>query len=191
MAALEPLIRRYAVEHIESLLAAGEADVVPALCRPLPTQALAALLHLPDEAGREPRPCSASSRDISAPSWRSAAPHRSIPDEDMISGALTAEIDGAALTDGQVAEIGVQMIAAGFFTIAKALGAAIVRVATVPGLQETLRSRPDLIPRAVEETLRLDLPLHELGRLSATDMELHGRRSAGLPRRAELRRRQP
>lgn len=109
----------------------------------------------------------------------------------MISGALTAEIDGAALTDGQVAEIGLQMIAAGFFTIAEALGAAIFRVATVPGLQETLRSRPDLIPRAVEETLRLDLPLHELGRLSATDMELHGRHSAGLPRRAELRRRQP
>ena len=97
------------------------------------------------------------------------------PDDDMISGALATRSTANKLTDDQVIKIAIAMIAAGHFTTAEALGSAIHRVATVPGLQETLRSRPDLIPAAVEEMIRLDLPLHELGRMAATDIELHGR----------------
>ncbi|MDX3229935.1 cytochrome P450 [Streptomyces sp. ME19-01-6] len=193
MAALEPLIRRYAVEHIETLLAAGEADVNPTLCRHVSAQALAALLNLPEEAARELLDHWQTVLDteydvekfndvmfgVSAQyagvvvAQRRAAPLA--PDDDMISGTLATEINGTKLTDDQVIKIAIATIAAGHFTTAETLGSAIHRVATVPGLQETLRSRPDLIPTAVEEMISLALPLHELGRMAAPDVELHGR----------------
>lgn len=193
MAALEPLIRRYAVEHIETLLAAGEADMNPTLCRHVSAQALAALLNLPEEAARELLDhwqivldteydvekfndvmfgVSAQYAGVVV-AQRRAAPLD--PDDDMISGTLATEINGTKLTDDQVIKIAIAMIAAGHFTTAETLGSAIHRVATVPGLQETLRSRPDLIPTAVEEMISLALPLHELGRMAAPDVELHGR----------------
>jgi cytochrome P450 len=50
MAALEPVIRAYAREHLQPLLVDGHADVVTTLCQPLPARALSALMNLPDAA---------------------------------------------------------------------------------------------------------------------------------------------
>ena len=49
MAALEPDVRRYAVEMIEPLVAAGEADFAEEFALPFPTRVLCRLLSAPDE----------------------------------------------------------------------------------------------------------------------------------------------
>ncbi|MGW1786589.1 cytochrome P450, partial [Streptomyces sp. NPDC002143] len=97
------------------------------------------------------------------------------PDLDLISGAMAMEVDGQPLPDESVVHIGVQMIAAGHATTADSLGSAIYRLATNPDIQMRLRRQPELIPLAVEEFLRMETPLPELGRRAAEDISLHGR----------------
>jgi cytochrome P450 len=188
---LEPLIRSYARELLAPILQAGRADVVPILCQALPARTLATLLGLPDAAYHD---LVAQMAELGEKGAEEMAPvmfgilasyiqqvvgqrrqEPLDPDVDLISGAMAMEVDGEPLSDETVVGIGVQMIAAGHATSADALGTAIYRVATNPDIQMRLRRNPELIPTAVEEFLRLETPLPELGRRATTDVELHGR----------------
>ncbi|HWU09290.1 MAG TPA: cytochrome P450 [Streptomyces sp.] len=193
MDGLEPLIRSYAREHLAPILRAGGGDVVPALCQVLPARTLAALMNLPDAASDELLAQIASFEKMGWDPEKVApvifgvfasyigqlvAERRKQPldpDLDLISGAMAMELDGAPLPDEDVIGIGTQMIAAGHATSADALGGAIYRLATNPDVQMRLRRQPELIPTAVEEFLRLETPLPELGRRATEDVELHGR----------------
>ncbi len=193
MAALEPAIRGYAREHVADLLRAGEAEAMAAFCRPLPARALAALLNLPDDAWQEllaqfarfdrvdwdPGEVNAVILSVFAQHIGAVVAQRQAdpldPETDLLSGALAAEIGGNRLSEAEVVMIGVQMIAAGHATTAESLGSAVHRIATDPGLQEHLRANPGDLPTAIEEFLRLDPALHELGRTAVVDVELHGR----------------
>jgi cytochrome P450 len=104
------------------------------------------------------------------------------PQRDLVSGILAAEMEGAPLAEDAIVAIGVQVIAAGYSTTSDAMAGAIYRIATSPEIQARLRRDPALIPAAVEEFLRLEVPLPELGRTAGEDMELHGRAvAAGCP----------
>jgi cytochrome P450 len=190
---LEPLIRSYTREQLAPLLETGRSDVVGSVCQVLPARTLASLMNLPDEASRD---LIAQMAQFEESGWdpmkvapvifgtlatyiaQVVAQRRQEPldpDLDLLSGAMAMEADGAPLSDEAVIGIGVQMIAAGHATSADALGAAIYRLATNPDIQMRLRRQPDLIPTAIEEFLRLEVPLPELGRRATTDIELHGR----------------
>ena len=190
---LEPVIRSYTRELIAPILEAGRSDVVGSLCQVLPARTLAALMNLPDEASRD---LIAQMAQFEEMGWdpEKVAPvifgvlasyiaqvvtqrrqEPLDPELDLLSGAMTMEVDGAPLSDEAVIGIGVQMIAAGHATSADALGAAIFRLATNPDIQARLRRQPELIPTAVEEFLRLEVPLPELGRRATRDIELQGR----------------
>jgi len=189
---LEARVRQYTREQVKSILADGSADVVPTLCQVVPARALAALMNLPDGASQE---LISQMRQFEDMGWDPAkvapiifgvfsgyiakvvAERRQSPldpEQDLISGAMAAEIDGQPLPDETVIGIGVQMIAAGHATSADAIAASIYRVATNPDIQARLRLHPELIPTAVEEFLRLESPLPELGRRATSDVEVHG-----------------
>ncbi len=93
----------------------------------------------------------------------------------VLSGALAAEVGGSRLSEEQVVMIGAEMIAAGHATTAESLGSAVHRIAADPGVQKHLRANPGTLPTAIEEFLRFDPALHELGRTAAVDVELRGR----------------
>ncbi|GGM94725.1 hypothetical protein GCM10011609_35230 [Lentzea pudingi] len=208
---LEPLIRAFAVEHVEALIEAGESDAMTAFCRPLPARALATLLNLPEGAWQD---LLAQFRRFDAVGWKPEQVNNMIlgvfsehiatvvaqrmaepldPDDDMFSGALATEIDGEEITVEQVIMIGVQMIAAGHATTADSLSSAIHRLAEDPDLQSRLRADLTLLPDAIEEFIRIDPPLHELSRTPADVVDLHGRTlpdgsavSLNLPRPTEI-----
>jgi cytochrome P450 len=192
MGKLEPVVADFLDELLPPILEQGSTDIVPALCQPLPVRALSALMNLPDAACGE---LIAQIAGFDAVDWDPDKVNEVIfsvfsahiakvvaerreqpldPDLDLLSGAMAMEIDGEPLSEKQVISIGVSMIGAGHVTTADALSTAIHRLATTPELQARLRRDPELIPQAVEEFLRLEGPLGDLGRETTVDVELHG-----------------
>lgn len=193
MDALAPLMRQYAAEALTPMIERGRGDAAREFSQVVPARALAALMNLGDEAYHE---LLAQFKRFDETGWvpdevnaiifavfgahiaKLIAERRQRPldpQQDLLSGAMTMEIDGRPLTDEEVVAVGVSMIGAGHGTTADSLSNIVYRLATDPALQARLRREPGLIPNAVEEFLRLDAPVPELARHVAEDVEMSGR----------------
>lgn len=104
---------------------------------------------------------------------------RAQPEDDLISALVHAEIDddeghGRTLTVDEIVGF-VQLISiAGSETVVRLLGFATVELARHPDQRALLVTEPDLIPNAVEETLRYEAPSPIQGRWVARDVEYYG-----------------
>ncbi|MGI5365950.1 cytochrome P450 [Streptomyces sp. A244] len=100
---------------------------------------------------------------------------RARPQDDLTSRLATTEVDGRSLDDEEI--VGV----IGMFLIAGYLPASVLTANTVMVLDEhpaalaEVRSRPELLPGAIEEVLRWRSPLVRDQRLTTRDAELGGR----------------
>jgi cytochrome P450 len=100
------------------------------------------------------------------------------PRGDIVDAVLAADIDGRPITRDEVIGIIQLIILGGLETTAGALGQFIQRFSREPQIPQLLRERPELIPAAVEELLRLDPPFVSIGRtvtqdVTIGDKELH------------------
>jgi len=193
MDALAPQITDCANELLDPLVARGQGDLVGGFCQPLAARGLAVLMNLGEEAyldmlenfdrfdalGWEPQAVNELLvkvlRDHIAKLVAARRQQPMDPEVDLLSGAMTMEVDGAPLDDEQVIAIGIGMIGAGHSTTADALSSAVFRLATDPYLQSQLRAAPELVAGAVEEFVRLDAPVTERSRRAVSDVELAGR----------------
>jgi cytochrome P450 len=189
---LEPRVRALVAEHLDPVLAAGTGDLASKLAGPLPARVLCAFLNVPDDEwvamkelsnrvagvlGRGPEEQTAVTQAFLDKAEELVALRRAEPRdpaEDMFSGLLVAEQDGAPLDDRTIAHIGWQMISAGHSTTTRAISIAIHHLATHPDDQDRLRRDRTLIPTAVEELLRIGPPLHLLARHTTDEVEQHG-----------------
>jgi cytochrome P450 len=96
------------------------------------------------------------------------------PMGDVVDAVLNAEIEGRPITDQEIVGVIQLLLFGGLDTTAGALGMIMVRFCNEPAIPELLRSRPELIPDAVEELLRLDGPFAFIGRTAMRDTELGG-----------------
>jgi cytochrome P450 len=192
MSELEPTIRGYVDALLDPMLLRGQGDLAQEFAMVLPAQALSAFLHMPDGAWRdlvahierldEIRDDPSKLNQVVVGLFdeqvhrlvevRRRQPHD--PERDLMSGVLAMEIDGRPLPEETVVAIGTQIIAAGHGTTTDALTGVFYRLATNPDIQARLRRDPSLIPDAVEEFLRLEVSLHQLGRQTAEDVEVRG-----------------
>lgn len=93
--------------------------------------------------------------------------------EDLLQALLSAEEQGALLSEDElVATCGLALFA-GNETTADLIGSAIWLLAQHPKVQETLRQDPQAIPAFIEEVLRLESPVQRTGRVAAEDFTLH------------------
>jgi cytochrome P450 len=105
---------------------------------------------------------------------------RASPRDDLMSDLVHATIDDPTvegprqLTTGELLPIIGQLLVAGNETTAKLIGLAMVILLRKPDLLETLRATPSLIPGFIEETLRLDPPVHAGFRVARRDTEIAG-----------------
>jgi cytochrome P450 len=155
---------------LDGLIAAGPpADLVPALARPLPIAVICELLGVPfaDRDDFELRsralvaldaPDSDEVRaDISSLRDYMAglvAQRRQAPTDDLIGALVLARDEHDRLSEPELISLCVGLLAAGHETTANQIANFVVVLLTNPDQLELLRSRPELLPSAVEELLR-------------------------------------
>lgn len=86
---------------------------------------------------------------------------RRAPDapDDVIARLVRCQLDGRPLSATVLRTLCVQLIVGGFSTGTNMLGNLLYRLLREPELHATIRARPELIPAALEESLRLDPPV--------------------------------
>jgi len=96
------------------------------------------------------------------------------PTDDVVS-AIVAEQEGeAGLTDREVVQFVMLLLVAGNETTTNWIGNAVNALLAHPRELERLAAEPDLVPAALEETLRYDTPVQVVFRNTTEDVELAG-----------------
>lgn len=200
--ALEPLapVLRHMIDDllapvVEELRAGRPIDLVRALCRPLPTLAIAHMMGVPGQMMDKVVAWSdqmaaggpAYGRDASVVDAREAAKsaladylrelmqaRRRSPRDDLVSKLVHAEVAGG-LTDGQIVENARQLLFAGAETTAKWLAQLFLTYGRRPDLQRQLAADRSLIPAANDEVMRWQGVVGTMGRrVRGGDVELGG-----------------
>ncbi|SEG83931.1 Cytochrome P450 [Thermomonospora echinospora] len=98
------------------------------------------------------------------------------PRGDVVDAVVRAEIDGRPITEEEIVGTVQLLILGGLETTAGALGLMVDRFCAQPEIPALLRARPELIPAAVQELLRLDSSFVAVGRTAVRDAVLGGHR---------------
>jgi cytochrome P450 len=180
-------IRRRCAELIDELVQRGSCDFVTDFARRYPTTVFLELIGLPAErldefleweyAVLHPPPSGAGRAEamgkVAACFTELIAQRRREPRDDLVSAAIAFELDGRAVSDGELLELCVLLFLAGLDTVAAQLSYMFWHLATHDADRARITADPGVIPDAVEEMLRayaLVLPARKL----TADVELHG-----------------
>jgi cytochrome P450 len=101
---------------------------------------------------------------------RREEPHR----DDLIDGLLHSEVEGRPLTDDEIVRVLMIMILGGVTTTTDTITSVMLRLAVTPGMQEELAGNLEVMPRAVEEFLRIEPPATGISRKARRDVEVGG-----------------
>jgi cytochrome P450 len=188
--ALEPDVRAFVVERLERLREAGEADVVAALFKPLPSLVVAHYLGVPatdrfrfDRWTEAIVAANAAGDALAAPEAVAdlfgyfselIARRRVEPGEDTISQLVAVAGDTPEVPLIRILGFAFTMVAGGNDTTTGLLGGAAELLTAYPEQRAMLRADPGLIPDAVDELLRLTSPVQGLARTVTTDVEIEG-----------------
>ncbi|MGE0386230.1 MAG: cytochrome P450 [Gammaproteobacteria bacterium] len=95
------------------------------------------------------------------------------PGKSLTSYIVTAKIDGRPLTQDEIMGTVTFLWIGGLDTVAATTALMFRRLALEPALQQQLRDRPELVPGAIEEFMRMQ-PLVNSNRLVIRDHEIRG-----------------
>jgi cytochrome P450 len=168
----------------------GEFDVVPALSIPLPVFVIAEMLgvepeRLPDfrrwsdafvgllESDPTPDLVSAA-RELLGYFGELAEDRRKHPRDDMISALVHAEIDGRRLDQSELDGFFIVLLVAGNETTTNLISNQLHILAERPDLWKRLRDDRSLVAGAIEETVRYDTPVQNLGRQTTRPVTVRG-----------------
>jgi cytochrome P450 len=192
---LEGAIRNACHELVDAFPADGRVELVSAYATPGPIRALALLLDVPPERGRDfgrwANAINASiganmtdaqilaTIDVQMEFWeffeRELERRGPAPGADLLSALVIAARDGdPPLTRDEMVGFCSQLIGAGADTTTKLISAATLQLCHRPELLARLRRTPGDIPAFLEESLRFDAPVQGLFRVATADTELGG-----------------
>jgi pimeloyl-[acyl-carrier protein] synthase len=97
------------------------------------------------------------------------------PRDGLVQAMMTAEIDGARLTEEEIIANLIITMVGGQETTTNLIGNGVLTLLRHPAELARLRTDPSLIPSAVEELLRYESPSQHTARLAPADVELGGR----------------
>jgi cytochrome P450 len=101
---------------------------------------------------------------------------REHPGDDLISQLIIAEEEGDRLTEKELFGVVSLLIIAGHETTVNLIGNTVLALLEYPEQQKHLREHPELIPQALEESLRYNGPVEfSTSRWAAEDMEFNGK----------------
>jgi cytochrome P450 len=171
---------------IDDFLPAGEVDLVAAICEPLPVLTICAIIGLDDEEASRVRPVAMTLFEaMSDPSLyvgagisfnalieEFCATRRENPRGDFMTRLATEPLDGKMLELDEIANLLIGFLVAGHHTTTSAMASLFRHILEDPSLKQQLIDDPQLIRAAVEETLRLDTPLHMFGRTTTCPVQI-------------------
>ncbi len=94
--------------------------------------------------------------------------------EDLLTRLLTVTNDGKELSIKKILGFCQFLLVAGSETTTLMIGNVLHRLMEYPEQFELLKSNPNLIPNAIEESLRFDAPVHGLFRTNTEEVTVHG-----------------
>ncbi|MDA2962138.1 MAG: cytochrome P450 [Actinomycetota bacterium] len=100
---------------------------------------------------------------------------RARPNNGLLSKILNAPHEEDGLTDKEIAGLTIQLFFAGFETTEGLIGNMVLALINNPEQEKLLRSNYELIPAAVEETLRHDSSIQKQSRVASVDLEILGK----------------
>ena len=189
VAGIEPAVRETVRARLDVLAELGECDIVAELFRPVPAFVVASYLGVPEtdrarfdgwtegivQAGAGGNPSAASAAaELFGYFAALIERRRAEPANDAISD-LVRVMGGDPAGTLRILGFAFTMIVGGNDTATGLLGGAAELLTTHPGQRELLVGRPDLLPAAVEEMLRLTSPVQCLARTLTRESAVHGR----------------
>ena len=189
VARLEPVIRNLAETLIDAFAADGAVDFFTAFCEPLPSQIFLSQLGLPlddvpfllwvkngiirptdDEHQKTAGPKLIEYLDAELDRREAAG----VPQDDLIGGFLTVEVDGHGLSHEDVIDITFLLVLAGLDTVTASLSCMVDWLARNPAERDRLVADPALLPSAIEELMRVQSPVVGGARYATANFELGG-----------------
>ncbi len=168
----------------------GEFDLVSALSIPLPVTVIAELLGVPAERQPDfrrwsdafvgllenpPTPeLTSAAQELISYFRELADTRRKSPSDDLVSALLEAEIDGRRLSEQELDAFFIMLLVAGNETTTNLISNQLSVLASRPDLFSKLRDDRSLVAAAIEETVRFDGPVQNLGREATRAVTLHG-----------------
>lgn len=194
VAAMEASIREIGTEILDQLPDRGEIDVVASFADVLPLVVMAELMGVEPELRQSFREWTMmrvrntfNPAKVDSLEFREATRHlteyfaaavrdrRLEPRADLISKlAGSTNADGTGMDDIEIIELMVLLLGAGISTTADLIGNLLHALLTHPEELRAVRAEPDLIPVAVEETLRFDSPALSVRRIVTEPVQLCG-----------------
>lgn len=183
---LEEGVRQLANELIDGFFDRGEADLMTELVTPLPATVIARMLGFPTadwrlfrdwldilieaarigDAERGAETATAFVGHLAA----ALDERRTSPRDDMLTRIVKSEVDGRALSEMEALGMTWLTIVAGHETTIGGLGGLLMHVGADPSLKRRLLADRSLIPKAIEEALRLETPIQGMLRSVTQDV---------------------
>jgi cytochrome P450 len=197
VAALRSRTEEIAAELLDRMAAKGPAaDVIGDYASLLPATVIAEMLGAPIEmrrqflhwgegaalsldAGLTYAQFRRSERDLAAlQAWMEEhfARLRRRPGDNILSALVHARDDEGRLSEDELINIAMLLLAAGFETTVNLIGNGVGLLTAHPDQLALLRAEPQHWTRAVDEVLRIDSPVQRTGRIAQRDTELAGER---------------
>ncbi|RIK93669.1 MAG: cytochrome P450 [Proteobacteria bacterium] len=194
MAKLEPALRRITIDLLDPYIRAGGGDICADYTHRLPGYAFAEFFHLTSDLSMKIKEVTTIydkalqeanddlvketslqlyeiARDIIAE--RKARPLD--PKDDPTTALLAVRHEGKPLPEDMILGTIRQLIVVGMIAPSVLIGTILLHLAKDQALQSRLRRNPDLIPKAVEEFLRLYTPYRGFARTANKDVTIGGR----------------
>ena len=202
IAAFEPAFRRIVRDQLARIAERGTGDALADLSQPVATRVTCAVLDLPesDAPGLErlvgriferepgtvglPESGVAAFGELDAYFLEMVTERRRNPNdvEDMLNRHLRMELSDRRPSDEEIAAYMTTLLIGGVETFPKVFAGGVVRLDVLRDQRALLLDDPSLIPNAIDEIGRYELPLQMLGRTLIRDIELHGEKlRAGQP----------
>jgi cytochrome P450 len=188
VATIEPAVRAFVVERLESARRAGAVDVVAHLFKPLPSFVVAHYLGVPPEdrplfdrwteaivqaaaSGEAPGRADPFT-ELLGYFARLAQRRRTDPADDIVSDLV--RLGEETVSIARILGFAFTMVTGGNDTITGMLAGSACLLTERPDQRARLLADPALIPSAIEELLRLTSPVQNLARTATRDVTVRG-----------------
>jgi cytochrome P450 len=191
--ALRPFMREVVHELLDPFTGRGRADIATEFCEPYPIPIICELFGAPKEDWQlfsgwatdifkifnrnlvEDRDAIIRAQDeLGEYIGELIERRRSTPSDDLISALIAVEEQGDRLSHDELVTMCVAVLMGGTDTTRNQIGCSISLFARHPEQWRLLAERPELAPRAVEETMRYFGAVRVTGRIAAEDIEYRG-----------------